>query len=41
MKYRIELKAPGKKEQKSGNLPLEEILKTGDRMIEKAVKESE
>ena len=41
MKYRIELKSSGKKEKAEGDLELDEILKAGDRLIEKAIRESE
>ena len=40
MKYSIELKVSGKKDEKAGDLPLEEVLALGDSMIEKALKES-
>jgi len=41
MKYRIEMDSRGKKEKIEGDSGLDEILEAGDRMIEKAIKESE
>jgi len=37
----LELEGKGKKTVKEGNAPLEKILKTGDSIIAKAIKDSE
>ncbi|GEM_PF-3855506 len=41
MKYALELESNAKKTIKEGNAPIEKILKTGDSIIAKAIKDSE